>query len=80
MYNSETLREGGVIRLPSQRTLRDYTHHTEAIVGFSKDVDEELRVFAKLAMCPEREKIILILEEMHLREDFFTTSTLVCNH
>ena len=25
----EALRESGIIRLPSQRTLRDYTHHIE---------------------------------------------------
>ena len=66
----ETLREGGFVKLPSQRTLRDYTHHTKAVVGFSKAVDEELKVSAKLSTCLEREKcVILILDEMHLRED-----------
>ena len=66
----ETLRESGAIRLPSQRTLRDYTHHTEATAGFSKQVDEQLRVAAQLTSCPEREKcVIIIMDEMHLRED-----------
>ena len=31
----ETLRDSGCITLPSQRTLRDYTHYVPAIIGFS---------------------------------------------
>ena len=31
-----------VIKLPSQRTLRDYTYYTEACVGFSSTVDRQL--------------------------------------
>ena len=31
----EMIRETGTIMLPSQRTLRDYTYHTKAVVGFS---------------------------------------------
>ena len=66
----ETLRDTGTIRLPSQRTLRDYTHHTKATVGFSKEVDKQLQVAAKMSSCPEREKcVIIIMDEMHLRED-----------
>lgn len=66
----ETLRDTGTIRLPSQRTLRDYTHHTKATVGFSKEVDKQLQIAAKLPSCPEREKcVIIIMDEMHLRED-----------
>jgi len=66
----ESLRETGVIKLPSQRTLRDYTHHTKATVGFSKEVDKQLQVAAKLSSCPEREKCVtIIIDEMHLRED-----------
>jgi len=66
----ESLRETGVIKLPSQRTLRDYTHHTKATVGFSKEVDKQLQVAAKLSSCPEREKCVtIIMDEMHLRED-----------
>ena len=30
----ELLRQSGVIVLPSQRTLRDYTYYTKATVGF----------------------------------------------
>ena len=66
----ETLRDTGTIRLPSQRTLRDYTHHTKATVGFLKEVDKQLQVAANMSSCPEREKcVIIIMDEMHLRED-----------
>lgn len=63
----ETLREGGFVKLPSQRMLRDYTHHTKAVVGFAKGVDEEVKAAARLSTCLEREKcVILILDEIHL--------------
>ena len=65
----ETLRESGVIKLPSQRTLRDYTYYTKATVGFSSDVDEQISKAAKIDQCPEREKFIIILmDEMHIKE------------
>ena len=38
----ETLRQSGVLKLPSQRTLRDYTHYIPATTGFSAKVDEML--------------------------------------
>ena len=37
----EMLRESGVIKLPSQRTLRDYTYYTKATTGFSDEVDRK---------------------------------------
>ena len=66
----EVVRESGAIRLPSQRTLHDYTYHTKAVAGFSRGVDEQLRIATKLPQCPEREKcVIIVFDEMHLRED-----------
>ena len=66
----EVVRESGAIRLPSQRTLRDYTYHTKAVAAFSRGVDEQLKIAAKLPLCPEREKCeIIVFDEMHLRED-----------
>ena len=38
----EALRKSGCISLPSQRTLRDYTHFAKATSGFSCDVDQQL--------------------------------------
>ena len=47
----DMLRESGVIRLPSQRTLRDYTYFTKATVGFSEEVDQQLMDAARLQSC-----------------------------
>ena len=66
----ETLRQSGILKLPSQRTLRDYTHHIEASAGFSPEADSMLMKAAQVDTCPERNKcILLILDEMHIRED-----------
>ena len=66
----EMLRESGVIKLPSQRTLRDYTYYTKAAPGFSNDVDEQLMEAAKIDTCKEYEKfIVLLMDEMHIKED-----------
>lgn len=62
----ETLR--GCIRLPSQRTLRDYTHCTKAAAGFCNQVDQQL--LQALESSKEHERmIILLLDEMYIRED-----------
>ena len=66
----EMLRESGVIKLPSQRTLRDYTYYTKAAPGFSDDVDRQLMEAAKLDTCAEFEKyVVLLMDEMHVMED-----------
>lgn len=66
----EAIRKSGVLKLPSQRTLRDYTHHTEANPGFSAKVDSMLMKAAEVNTCPERNKcVILLLDEMYIRED-----------
>ena len=66
----EALRSSGCIRLPSQRTLRDYTHYVKASVGFSSDVDQMLIQASKVESCPERDKYVnILMDEMHIRED-----------
>ena len=66
----EMLRDSGVINLPSQRTLRDYTYYTQTKSGFSDDVDRQLAEVAKIDQCPEREKyVVLLMDEMHIKED-----------
>lgn len=66
----ELLRESGVIKLPSQRTLKDYTHYIQAAPGFSPKVDQQLMEAAELATCPEFKKyVFLLLDEMHVKED-----------
>ena len=65
----EALRESGCIHLPSQRTLRDYTHYVRSAAGFSTEVDEMLMKAAEVQSCEEWQKcVLLLLDEMHIRE------------
>ncbi len=64
------LYKSGCIRLPSQRTLRDYTYYVKASIGFSSEVDEMLMKAADVSSCPGRDKcVLLLLDEMHIRHD-----------
>lgn len=66
----ETLRTSGALRLPSQRTLRDYTHFTRTSYGFSLEVDQQLMDAASILSCPEREKcVVVLIDEMHIKEN-----------
>lgn len=66
----KTLRLSGCIALPSQRTLRDYTYHVKACTGFSLDVDNQLMNAPEVVESEDWEKhVVLILDEMHIRED-----------
>lgn len=64
----ETLRSPGCLHIPSQRTLRDYTHYVQAEAGFSHEVDAMLYKTAKVDICPER-VCVALLDERHIRED-----------
>lgn len=63
----ELLRETG-IALPSQRTLRDYTHCFKAGTGFSNNVDGQLVLASKVLTCEEWEKyVVVLIDEMYIR-------------
>ncbi len=65
----EVLRESKCISLPSQRTLRDYTHFVKSTVGFSDDVDQRLFEVAKVQSLKEFQKCVaVVIGEMHIRE------------
>ena len=65
----EVLRQSGVINLPSQRTLRDFTNCVKARPGFSHDVDAQLLSSVNTNSCPSWHKLVaLLLDEMHLKE------------
>ena len=65
----EMLRESGVVRLPSQRTLRDYTNCVKAIPGFSYEVDTQLLSAVNAKSCPAWHMfVVLLLDEMHVKE------------
>ncbi len=64
------LRSSGCLKLPSKRTLRDYTHYINSTIGFSNQVDQELARVAAITTCTEGQKcVVLLLDEMHIKED-----------
>ena len=71
----EMLREIRTITRPSRRTLRDYTYHTKAIVGFSHEVDQQLKIAAYHPMWRETSVFFLCLMRCTYRRTSFTTST-----
>jgi len=64
----ELLRQSGCVHLPSQRTLRDYTHYIPAKVGFSAEVDQQLIDAIDFSKEGNR-YVALLLDEVHLKED-----------
>ena len=63
----EMVRTTGLLSLPSQRSLRDYTYYTHSCVGFSATVDLQIRKVANLNSCEELKKyVVLIMDEMHI--------------
>ena len=66
----EALRESGCISLPSQRTLRDYTHCFDVNIGFSDDVDHMLMKVVTLSSCEEYQKYVgILIDEIPYRKD-----------
>ena len=66
----DTLRDSGCIALPSQRTLRDYSHAVKTGAGFSADVDLQLHRAAKLHSSPKYHSLVsLLIDEMTIKED-----------
>lgn len=61
------LRSTGVLKLPSERTLRDYTNIIEARLGFQSEVDEQLGKEANVLESADHEKYIaLIFDEVKI--------------
>ena len=64
------LLRSGCIHLPSQRTLRDYSHCVKSEAGFSTAVDRLLMQANDMPSCPNWKKLVVILiDEMYIRED-----------
>ena len=65
----ETVRSSGCIKLPSQRTLRDYTHYVSAATGFSTAIDKQLAAAADIDNCSEKDKYtVIVMDEMYIKE------------
>ena len=63
----DVLRKSGCISLPSQRTLRDYTHYVSTKIGFCIEVDQML--VSALDMSVERNRYVaLAMDEVHIRD------------
>ena len=72
----EALRESGCLKLPSQSTLKDYTHAIKAANGFTLDIDEQLVRVSKLLTLKEWKKCVaLVIDEMFIREDLVYDQT-----
>lgn len=63
----ESLRNSGVIKLPSGRTLRDYRQFAPISVGLSLATDKQLLDLAK-KNSPLAKYVILLLDEMYVKE------------
>ena len=64
----ELVCDSGCVQLPSQRTLRDYTHHISTTIGLSVQVDEMLLDIANLEEDVNR-YVFLIMDEVHIKQD-----------
>ena len=63
-------RTAGFIKLPSERTLRDYTHYFRHRSGYQLELNEQLQKEAKLKDLPENRRYCsLVLDEMKIKEN-----------
>lgn len=63
------LRSSGFIKLPSERTLTDYTHYFTNKVGFQDEVNEQLVQEVSLQSLPDTRKfVVLLIDEMKVKE------------
>ena len=70
-----TLRSTGTLVLPSERTLRDYTHWMKSDSGFLEIMDEQLMKEAKIDEVPDFESYVcLIFDEVSINEDKYMVS------
>ena len=51
------LRDSTCIKLPSQRTLRDYTYFNDSKSGFSNSIDNDLAQVANIDKCDDHQKL-----------------------
>ena len=64
-----SLRTSGFIKLPSERTLRDYTHFIKSQSGFYNELDKMLATEAGLERLPEWQKhVVLLMDEIKVKE------------
>ena len=63
------MRTAGFIKLPSERTLRDYTHYFRSKTGFQQEVNEQLYKESKVNELPEHRRFCgIVLDKMKVKE------------
>ena len=63
------VRASNFIKLPSERTLRDYTNHFENKAGFQDEIDQQLCDEVERLKLSENKKYFgLLIDEMKLKE------------
>ena len=63
------MRTSGFLKLPSERTLRDYVHYFSNRPGFQEEVHQQLLDEAKIESLLENRRFVsLILDEMKIKE------------
>ena len=64
------LRLSNLLVLPSERTLRDYTHFLKSKPGFNPRIDEQLHREANIDSIAEFQKYVcLVFDEVKVKED-----------
>ncbi len=77
-YNA--LGTSGFVKLPSERTLRDYTHFIKSRSGFHDELDQHLTDEAKLQSLPEWKKhVVLVFDWMKPKESLVYTYVCMYN-
>lgn len=60
----------GFLRLPSERTLRDYTHYFKSQPGFHSQLNQQLQKESDIESLPESKRYVaLLIDEMKIKED-----------
>ena len=63
------IRSSGFLHLPSERTLRDYTHFFRRQAGFQPELNDLLLQEAKLDGHSLNRFVVVVFDEMQIRED-----------
>ncbi len=63
------LRTSGFVSLPSERTLRDYTHHFTSTAGFQTEVFQQLqKEVESRSLSESRTYVGIVIDEMKIKE------------
>ena len=65
-----SMRSSGFIKLPSERTLRDYTHLIKAATGIQPEVSLQMMKEAKMDELEDWQKYVaVVFDEVKIKED-----------